>query len=82
MKIKNIILAGLVGCTMAAAPVLTSCSDVEYEEANFSEGVRNLIAEYTQGNRQVTLRWDNPTLLFHQEGTDECRRVVHREGPL
>ena len=62
MKIKNIILAGLVGCTMAAAPVLTSCSDVEYEEANFSEGVRNLIAEYTQGNRQVTLRWDNPTM--------------------
>ena len=61
MKIKNIILAGLVGCTMAAAPVLTSC-DVEYEEANFSEGVRNLIAEYTQGNRQVTLRWDNPTM--------------------
>jgi len=47
---------------MAAAPVLTSCSDVEYEEANFSEGVRNLIAEYTQGNRQVTLRWDNPTM--------------------
>ena len=62
MKIKNIILAGLMGCTMAAAPVLTSCSDVEYEEANFSEGVRNLIAEYTQGNRQVTLRWDNPTM--------------------
>ena len=62
MKIKNIILAGLVGCTMAAAPILTSCSDVEYEEANFSEGVRNLIAEYTQGNRQVTLRWDNPTM--------------------
>ena len=62
MKIKNIILAGLVGCTMAATPVLTSCSDVEYEEANFSEGVRNLIAEYTQGNRQVTLRWDNPTM--------------------
>ena len=62
MKIKNIILAGLLGCTMAAAPVLTSCSDVEYEEANFSEGVRNLIAEYTQGNRQVTLRWDNPTM--------------------
>ena len=62
MKIKNIILAGLVGCTMAAAPVLTSCSDVEYEAANFSEGVKNLIAEYTQGNRQVTLRWDNPTM--------------------
>ena len=62
MKIKNIILAGLMGCTMTAAPVLTSCSDVEYEEANFSEGVRNLIAEYTQGNRQVTLRWDNPTM--------------------
>ena len=62
MKIKNIILAGLMGCTMTAAPVLTSCSDVEYEAANFSEGVKNLIAEYTQGNRQVTLRWDNPTM--------------------
>ncbi len=51
-----------MGCTMTAAPVLTSCSDVEYEAANFSEGVKNLIAEYTQGNRQVTLRWDNPTM--------------------
>ena len=39
-----------------------SCSDVEYEAANYSEAVRNLIAEYQQGNRQVTLRWDNPTM--------------------
>ena len=62
MKTKNIILAGFMGLAMAAAPVLTSCSDIEYEEATFSEAVKNLVAEYTQGNRQVTLRWDNPTM--------------------
>ena len=39
-----------------------SCSDVEYEAANYSEAVSNLMADYQQGSRQVTLRWDNPTM--------------------
>ncbi len=47
---------------MAAVALLGACSDVEFEEATYSETVRNLVAEYTQGNRQVTLRWDNPTM--------------------
>ena len=41
---------------------LSSCSDVDLEEAAYSETVRNLVADYTEGSRQVTLRWDNPTM--------------------
>ena len=47
---------------IAALGIFTACSDVEYEAANYSETVTNLVAEYAQGNRQVTLRWDNPTM--------------------
>ncbi len=59
MKIKNIIFAGILGCGLSAA--FTSCSDVEFEAAKYSEGVSNLVAEYQDGVRDVTLRWDNPT---------------------
>ena len=47
---------------IAALGILTACTDVEFEPANYSEAVTNLQAEYTQGSRQVTLRWDNPTM--------------------
>ena len=47
---------------MVAVALLGACSDVEYDEATYSEGVKNLVADYTQGSRQVTLRWDNPTM--------------------
>ena len=47
---------------IAVLSVLTACKDVEIEPAMYSEAVTNLVAEYTQGNRQVTLRWDNPTM--------------------
>ncbi|MCR5131143.1 MAG: DUF4960 domain-containing protein [Prevotella sp.] len=47
---------------LAFMPFFTGCSDVDFEEAAYSEAVRNLVAEYTQGQRQVTLRWDNPTM--------------------
>ena len=40
----------------------TSCSDIEYEAATYSEAVSNLVADYAQGSRQVTLRWDNPSM--------------------
>ena len=58
--IKNIAFAGLVCCGFAAT--LTSCSDVDLMDATYSETVSNLVADYTQGSRQVTLRWDNPTM--------------------
>mgnify|MGYP002623546645 CR=1 FL=1 len=47
---------------LAALGMFTSCSDVEYEAANYSEAVSNLIADYQDGVRDVTLRWDNPTM--------------------
>jgi hypothetical protein len=47
---------------IAALSIFTACSDVEYEAANYSEAVTNLVADYTQGSRQVTLHWDNPTM--------------------
>ena len=59
MKTKNIILACSVCCITAA---LTACSDVDFEAARYSEAVSNLVADYTQGQRQVTLRWNNPTM--------------------
>ena len=48
---------------------LSACSDIEYEESlsQSVEGVRNLVAEYQNGSRQVTLRWDNP-LMAGQTG--------------
>ncbi len=54
------LILGCVGCCFAAT--FTSCSDVEFEPATFSEAVRNLVYENPQGTRQVTLRWDNPTM--------------------
>ena len=52
-----------VGLLMLLSLVtFTACSDVELEPATYSEAVSNLVAEYTQGSRQVTLRWDNPTM--------------------
>ena len=47
---------------IATLSIFTACTDVEYEAANYSEAVTNLQAEYTQGNRQVTLHWDNPSM--------------------
>ena len=46
--------------TMALG-MLASCSDVEFEETNFSETVSNLRVERADGSRLVTLRWNNPT---------------------
>ena len=47
---------------IAALSFFTACSDVEFEEATYSEAVSNLVADYQQGSRQVTLRWDNPSM--------------------
>ena len=47
---------------IAALGIFTACTDVEFEPANYSEAVTNLQAEYTQGSRQVTLHWDNPSM--------------------
>ncbi|MBR0432143.1 MAG: DUF4960 domain-containing protein, partial [Bacteroidaceae bacterium] len=58
--LHKFLILGCVGCCIAAA--LTSCADVEYEAAAYSEAVRNLVYENPQGTRQVTLRWDNPTM--------------------
>jgi len=49
-------------CAICAICSFTSCSDVEFEEANYSEAVTNLVADYQQGSRQVTLHWDNPSM--------------------
>ena len=51
-----------LGLMLAVLALFTACSDVEYEPATYSEAIRNLVAEYTEGSRQVTLRWDNPTM--------------------
>ena len=61
-KIRKIFSICCVCCCITAAPVLTSCSDIEYEPATYSEAVSNLVADYSQGSRQVTLRWDNPSM--------------------
>ncbi len=57
INIKNMICAisVIIGCW--------ACSDVEFEPSlSQSYGtVTNLVAEYQDGNRQVTLKWDNPT---------------------
>ena len=63
MKRNNSLIFKLFNFYIAvAALLLTACSDVEYEAANYSEAVTNLVAEYTEGSRQVTLRWDNPSM--------------------
>ena len=49
-------------CAICVICGFWSCSDVEFEEANYSEAVTNLIADYQQGSRQVTLHWDNPSM--------------------
>ena len=46
----------------AAASLFASCSDVELESALYSETVSNLVADYQDGSRKVTLKWDNPTM--------------------
>ena len=61
MKAIYIFLTVVTVCCGLAASV-TSCSDVDLEDATYSEAVHNLVADYVQGNRQVTLRWDNPTM--------------------
>ncbi len=47
---------------VAVLTMFSACSDREYEAATYSEAVRNLVAEYQEGVRDVTLRWDNPTM--------------------
>ena len=49
-------------CAICVICGFWSCSDVEFEEANYSEAVTNLVADYQQGSRQVTLHWDNPSM--------------------
>ena len=51
----------VIGCCMLVV-ALSSCSDVDLLDATYSETVRNLVADYTNGSRQVTLRWENPTM--------------------
>ena len=46
---------------LAVLSLFASCSDVDLEPAATSETVHNLVADYTEGSRQVTLRWDNPS---------------------
>ena len=46
---------------LAVLILFASCSDVDLEPAATSETVHNLVADYTEGSRQVTLRWDNPS---------------------
>ena len=46
---------------LAVMALFASCSDVDLEQATFSESVTNLVADYADGSRQVTLRWDNPS---------------------
>ena len=60
MKTKNIIMTGLAACLVNMP--FTSCSDIEYEAANYSEPVSNLAADYTNSSRKVTLNWTNPTV--------------------
>ena len=44
------------------AGLLTSCSDVKLEEAAYRESVSQLVANYQDGSREVTLQWQNPTM--------------------
>ncbi len=47
---------------IAALGIFAACSDVDLEETAYSEGITNLVADYQQGSRQVTLRWNNPSM--------------------
>ena len=55
MKKLNIFLC-------AAMAFFASCSDVDLESVNYSEGISNLKAEYQDGKRADTLTWTNPTM--------------------
>ena len=61
-KVRNLAKAVLPFYLFTLLPLATSCSDVEYEAATYSEAVTNLVADYQDGVRDVTLRWDNPTM--------------------
>ena len=41
---------------------LAACSNVDLKPMNASEGVTNLVAEYTSGSRELTLKWTNPSM--------------------
>lgn len=45
-----------------ALSLLTACSDVDIDNAAYSEAVTNLQAQVEEGSRKVTLTWDNPTM--------------------
>ncbi|MCR4582688.1 MAG: DUF4960 domain-containing protein [Prevotella sp.] len=62
MNIKHILSVGCLCCGLTTASLLTSCSDVEYEAATYSEAVTNLSANWEEGKRDVTLSWTNPTM--------------------
>lgn len=55
MKKLNIFLC-------AAMAFFASCSDVDLASVNYSEGISNLVADFTPSSRKVTLSWDNPTM--------------------
>mgnify|MGYP002619946791 CR=1 FL=1 len=42
--------------------IVTSCKDVEYDEATYSEAVTDLTFINPEGTREVTLSWTNPTM--------------------
>ena len=46
---------------MALLCIFTACSDVDLEDAKYSEAVQNLVANCPEGSREVTLTWTNPT---------------------
>ena len=47
---------------IALLSIFTACSDVELPSSasDAVDAVSNLVADYTEGSRSVTLRWDNP----------------------
>ncbi len=40
---------------------LSACNNVDLKPMNASDGVTNLVADYTPGSRELTLRWVNPS---------------------
>ena len=64
-KINRRLMIGLsfIICHLSFSVALTSCSDVDYEESlsQAKERVSNLVADFKDGSREVTLRWTNPT---------------------
>ena len=59
-KIYKALCAGLASCVLTVG--FTACSDVDLAPATYSETVSNLIYEHQEGSRDVSLRWDNPTM--------------------